>query len=31
MERSMIEVKRASEKTIKSLIEKGIIYIGNGH
>ena len=29
MERPMIEVNRASEKTIKSLIEKGIIYIGN--
>ena len=29
MERPMIEIKRASEKTIKSLIEKGIIYIGN--
>ena len=29
MERPMIEVKRASEKTIKALIEKGIIYIGN--
>ena len=29
MERPMIEIKRASEKTIKTLIEKGIIYIGN--
>ena len=29
MERPMIEIKRASEKTIKALIEKGIIYIGN--
>ena len=28
MERPMIEVKRASEKTIKSLIDMGIIRIG---
>ena len=29
MERPMIEIKRASESTIKALIDKGIIYIGN--
>lgn len=28
MERPMIEIKRASEKTIKTLIDMGIIYIG---
>lgn len=29
MERPMIEIPRASEKTIKTLIDMGIIYIGN--
>ena len=28
MERPMIEIKRASEKTINTLIDMGIIYIG---
>lgn len=28
MERPMIEIKRANERTIKTLIDMGIIYIG---
>lgn len=29
MERPMIEIRRANERTIKTLIDMGIIYIGN--
>lgn len=28
MERPMIEIRRANERTIKTLIDMGIIYIG---